>query len=66
MKQLELIAIVASIVLLGGYVLYGLVRAHELLGRDKHVQPRKPRKKRRNGRNNQNDQSNQSSQNIQK
>ena len=62
MKQLELIAIVASIVLLGGYVLYGLVRAHELLGRDKHVQPRKSRKKRRSNRSGQSDQNNQNNQ----
>lgn len=60
MKQLELIAIVACIVLLGGYVLYGLYRANQLIRRDKRVQPRKPRKKKRRI------QSNQSSQNIQK
>ena len=37
MKQLEVLAIVAIIVLLGGYVIYGLFRANQVLRRDKRA-----------------------------
>ncbi|MBE6324784.1 MAG: hypothetical protein E7074_07390 [Bacteroidales bacterium] len=58
MKNLELIAIVASIVLLGAYVLYGLIRAQQTQrrkqgktkGRESRVERRESRGKRREAR----------------
>ena len=47
MKNLELIAIVASIVLLGAYVLYGLIRAQQT---QRRKQGRESRVKRREAR----------------
>ena len=47
MKQLEVIAIVASIVLLGAYVLYGLIRAQQEQRRGRRAAKRQAHDKRR-------------------
>ena len=54
MKNLELIAIVASIVLLGAYVLYGLIRAQQTQrrkqGRESRVKSQEARVERQEAR----------------
>ena len=49
MKNLELIAIVASIVLLGAYVLYGLIRAQQTQRRKQGREARGKRQESRGG-----------------